>query len=297
MRTGIVATLVVVGAVALAIVLANTGLVGPAPTPSPTASLAPAPTGKPVPTATGTPRPSATPVESGIRADAVVVPQRSADLAMRASGVVGAIYVHEGSLVAADQLLMKLDQSTQQAAILVAQADVNRATAALDRAQLQVDQLPPDASPGQIESAQAELHLAEAELALARTRLTEAQNALLQTEVRAPFAGTVAQISVAVGEQATAGQPVIGIGDLTAWLIETTNLSELEVVRIAVGDRATIAFDALPDLVLQGSVDRIQVRGTNADGGVMFAVVIRPDDHHPELRWNMTATVRITPSG
>ena len=216
---------------------------------------------------------------------------------MRASGVVGAIYVHEGSLVAADQLLMKLDQSTQQAAILVAQADVNRATAALDRAQLQVDQLPPDASPGQIESAQAELHLAEAELALARTRLTEAQNALLQTEVRAPFAGTVAQISVAVGEQATAGQPVIGIGDLTAWLIETTNLSELEVVRIAVGDRATIAFDALPDLVLQGSVDRIQVRGTNADGGVMFAVVIRPDDHHPELRWNMTATVRITPSG
>lgn len=297
MRTGIVATLVVVGAVALAIVLANTGIVGPFPTPSPSASVSASPTGKPVPTPSGTPRPSATPVESGIRADAVVVPQRSADLATRASGVVGAIYVHEGSLVVADQLLMKLDQLTQQNAIIVAQAVVNRAVAALDRAQIQVDQLPPDASPGQIESAQAELHLAEAELALARTRLTEAQNALLQTEVRAPFAGTVAQIAVAVGEQATAGQPVIGLGDLTAWLIETTDLSELEVFRIAVGDRATIAFDALPNVVLQGSVDRIQVRGTDAGGGVLFAVVIRPDDHHPELRWNMTATVRITPSG
>ena len=297
MRTGIVATLVVVGAVALALVLANTGVIGPAPTASPSASIPASPTGKPVQTPTSTPRPSATPVDSRIRADAVVVPQRSADLATRASGVVGAIYVHEGSLVAADQLLMKLDQRTQQDAIIVAQAIVNRAIAAVDRAQLQVDQLPPDASPGQIESAQAELHLAQAELALAQTQLSEAQNALLQTEVRAPFAGTVAEISVAVGEQATAGQAVIGLGDLTAWLIETTDISELEVARIFLGDRATIAFDALPNLVLQGSVDRIQVRGTDADGSVLFAVVIRPDEHHQELRWNMTATVRITPSG
>jgi hypothetical protein len=48
--------------------------------------------------------------------------------------------------------------------------------------------------------------------------------------------------------------------------------------------------------VLSGHVDRIQVRGTGDAGNVVFAVAIRPDVHDPDLRWNMTAEVRITPS-
>ena len=86
------------------------------------------------------------------------------------------------------------------------------------------------------------------------------------------------------------------MGGLLGWLIETLDLSELEVVRIAVGDRATITFPALPDLTVTGQVDFIQVRGTSADGGVVFAVAVHPDQTNPQLRWNMSATVRITPS-
>jgi hypothetical protein len=89
----------------------------------------------------------------------------------------------------------------------------------------------------------------------------------------------------------------VALGDLTGWLIETTDLSELEVIRIAVGDPASVTIPALPGLTLNGRVDRIQVRGTNANGGVLFAVAIRPDVHHPELRWNTSAEVRIVPSG
>ena len=62
------------------------------------------------------------------------------------------------------------------------------------------------------------------------------------------------------------------------------------------GDAATVSFEALPDLVLTGHVDLIQVRGTGDAGNVVFAVAIKPDTHNPQLRWNMTATVRITPS-
>jgi len=225
------------------------------------------------------------------------VPLRSADLATRVSGVVSGIYVSEGTDAAANQLLLKVDQSTYLAAIDVAEAEIRRATAAVQQLQLQLDQLPPDASPGQIESVQTNLRLAEAELELARSTLTDAQTALTQTEVRAPFAGTIADVGVEVGEQAIAGQTVISIGDMRGWLIETTDLSELEVVRVAVGDRATVTFGALPDLELEGTVDGIQVRGTNAEGGVVFAVAIRPDSHDPALRWGLSATVRITPSG
>lgn len=222
---------------------------------------------------------------------------RSADLAARVSGVIAGIYVIEGRVATANQLLLKVDQSTYLAAIGVAESLIGTATAEVEQAQLQLDQLPPDASPGQIESVQANLRLAEAELDLAQSTLADAQTALAQTEVRAPFAGTIANVGVEVGEQAIAGQTVISIGDMTGWLIETTDLSELEVVRLAVGDRATVTFEALPDLELAGTVDGIQVRGINAEGGVVFAVTIRPDNHHPELRWGLSATVRITPSG
>lgn len=227
----------------------------------------------------------------------VVVPIRSAELATRVSGVVDVIYVEEGSNVAPNQLLLELDQSTYQATIELAEADVSRATVAVEHAQLQLEQLPPDATPGQVESLQTALRIAEADLEVAQATLTQAEAALLQTEIRAPFAGTIADVALQVGEQAVAGQPVVTIGDLTEWLIETTDLSELEVVRVAVGDRATVTFEALPELVVEGTVDTIQVRGTTAEEGVVFAVTIRPDEHHRQLRWSMSATVRITPSG
>jgi HlyD family secretion protein len=241
-------------------------------------------------------RPSPTPLDTSIRATAVVVPQRSADLALPISGIVDQVLVEELDDVTVGQLLVRLDQSTYQAAINLAVVELDLAEAELAQAQRQVDRLPPDASPDQIESAQAALRLAEAERDVAESTLSEAQVALRQTELRAPFDGTVAAINVERGEQALAGQPVATIGDLSEWLIETTDLSELEVVRVSVGDVATVTFEALPDLVLTGRVDRIQVRGTGPAGNVVFAVAVRPDEHAEQLYWNMTATVRITPN-
>jgi RND family efflux transporter MFP subunit len=298
MMRGIFATIIAVAVLAVGLVLLNGGAFN-TPTPSPllSPSIGPTPTPNRTPTSTPSASPSATPVDTSVVASGIVVPVRSADLATRLSGVVGAIYVHEGSEVAANQLLLKLDQATYTAAVNQAVDLVSRNAAAVEQAQLQVELLPTDASPGQIESVQANLRVAQAELELARSTLSSAQAELDQTEVRAPFEGTVAEVTVEVGEQAVAGQTVVTIGDLSSWLIETTDLSELEVVRLAVGDRATVGFDALPDLSVEGTVDRIQVRGTTADGGVVFAVAIRPDSNEPELRWGMSATVRIRPSG
>jgi HlyD family secretion protein len=283
-----------IGVVLMAVVVLLLGgaLIGPRPTPSPTTR----PTSSPPPTASPSAGPSPTPLDTSIRASAVVVPQRSADLSLPVSGIVDTLFVHELDTVTGGQLLIRLNQSTYLAAIDGAQADLDHADATLESAQLLVDQLPPDATPGQIESAQAGLRLAQTERDVAASRLTEAQVALRQTELRAPFDGTVALVNVERGEQAVAGQPLVTIGDLSGWLIETTDLSELEVVRVAVGDAATVTFEALPNLVLTGRVDRIQVRGTGEAGNVVFAVAIKLDTHNPQLRWNMTATVRITPS-
>jgi RND family efflux transporter MFP subunit len=216
---------------------------------------------------------------------------------MSTTGIVRNIYVDENDEVAVGQILLRLDQRTYLADLTVAEAVEFRADAALDRAFLAIEELPDEATPGQIESAQAELRLAQADLELARSHVTEAEAALRATELRSPIAGTVAALSVSNGEVATAGTTLLTIGDMSSWLIETTDLSELEVVRIATGDSVTVSFAALPGATLTGRVDRIQVRGTSDSGEVKFAVVIRPDVHVPQLRWNMSATVRIEPSG
>lgn len=243
-----------------------------------------------------TPTPVRTPIDDSITASAVVVPRRSVDLAMPISGEVETVAVSENDEVFTGELLLRVDPSTRQAAVDVARADLERAEAAVNRATIQFEQLPEDASTAQRDSAEADLRLAQAELQVARTTLAAAELALTETELRAEFAGTVAWVGVAVGEQAVAGKPLISLGDLSGWFIRTTDLSELNVVRLAVGDRAEVTFEAFPGRVFSGVVDQIQVRGSALESGVLFDVFIRPDEHHPELRWNMSATVRITPA-
>ena len=299
-----------IAAVVVAVVLIG-GLViysgvlgGPSPSPSPTVaathnpdqSSSPTIRPTPSPTAQATPTPVATPIDTNIHASAVVVPVHSADLAMSISGIVSTVYVHPNDQVIGGELLLKLDQTKYLSDIEVASASVDQAQAAVDSATLAVEQLPTTATADQIAAAQQALRLAQSNLELAHSQQSAAQAALRLTELRAPIAGTVANIDVATGEQVNAGQTIASIGDFSTWLVETIDVSELDVVRLAVGDRATINFTALPNVIATGVVDSIQVRGTDNNGAIVFAVTIRPDTYLPQLRWNMSATVSIVPS-
>ena len=186
-----------------------------------------------------------------------------------------------------------------------AQAQVEQQRANLDKA------LAP-ATPSDIAAAEAQVRQAEAELALrqagarpetiqaAEADLIQAQTALMQrqlelkdTELRAPFAGTVASLNLQAGEQAGAGAPVAQLADQSAWLIETDDLTEINVVFVQEGDRVRITVDALPDLELQGVVSRIKPLGENKQGDITYTATIVPDTHEDRLRWNMTASVTI----
>jgi RND family efflux transporter MFP subunit len=261
----------------------DTTTASPRPTPSP--SLRPSPS----------PSPSPSPTDDAVGARAVVVPNRQAELAMAVSGTVAQLLVAEDDEVRQGQLLLRLDDSTRRAAVAVARADVTRAEAAVERARILLDQVLPD-DPASLEAAQAELRLAEAEALVARSALDAANTAILETELRAPFGGTIVAVATDVGEVVEAGAPLVTLADLSDWFIETTDLDELDVVRIAVGDRAVAELDALPGVQLSGTVERIQVRGATAEGSVRFSVLIRPAQSPAELRWNMNATVRILPS-
>jgi hypothetical protein len=83
------------------------------------------------------------------------------------------------------------------------------------------------------------------------------------------------------------------IADLSAWHLETSDLTELDVVAVQPGAPVTITFDAIPDLSLTGAVTRVKGLGQSFQGDVIYTVLIEPASWDERLRWNMTATVAI----
>ena len=81
------------------------------------------------------------------------------------------------------------------------------------------------------------------------------------------------------------------LADLAHWHVETTDLTELNVVRVKEGDRATITFDALPGETFDGVVEGINTIGENYRGDISYTAIVRPERTDPRLRWNMTAAV------
>lgn len=168
------------------------------------------------------------------------------------------------------------------------QADLDAVNAEINRAQAQLDLVKAGARAEDIAAAQAAVDSAQA-------TLEQAQSALTDTELRAPFAGVVAFLDVHAGEQAAPGTVVARVGNPSTWEIETTDLTELNVVNVHEGTKATVALDALPGVELAGKVVRIRQFGENKQGDIVYTVVVQPDNQESRLRWNMTASVALEP--
>jgi HlyD family secretion protein len=168
----------------------------------------------------------------------------------------------------------------------VTENEIAEVEAMLRQAQAQVDLLEAGVRAEEIE-------VANANVAEAVAALQQAQASLTDTELRAPLAGTLAALYAKKGEQVVAGQPVIELADLTAWQVETDDLTELDIVGVQEGDAVTVTFDAIEGLELAGTVERIKPIGLEKLGDITYTVVIRLEEQDPRLRWNMTAVVTV----
>ena len=185
-----------------------------------------------------------------------------------------------------------------EAQVLQAQGQLSTAQAQTKQAEARLAQVRAGASTEDLAGAEAEVRRATAQLAMVRSgsrpetiaavkaaeaALAQARVYLEETALRAPFVGTVGEVAVEVGEQVAPGTPIARLGDLT----------ELAVVNIAVGNGATVAFDAIGDLELAGKVARIKPLGQSQHGDIVYTVVIALTQGDPRLHWNMTASVEI----
>jgi multidrug resistance efflux pump len=189
--------------------------------------------------------------------------------------------------VEAAQMRLTLVRTIAEARLREVDAAIDEAVAGRDAAQSRLDMLFAGATAEEIAVAQASVSKAEA-------ALDEALLALERTEVRAPFAGTVGMVDVREGELVVADQPLVTLGDLDTLRVETTDLDEIDVVRVTVGQQVDISFDALPEQVFVGEITRISPMAAPGSGGVNYTVVIALDEElDPAVRWGMTAFVDI----
>lgn len=133
------------------------------------------------------------------------------------------------------------------------------------------------------------------QLALVEARLEAAQAAVAAFAVIAPFDGTVMDVNVSVGDQAGPEIWAIKIADTSAWYVETTDLTELEVVKIAVGLKASIVPDALDDAKMTGVVESISQAFTMQGGDILYRANIKVDEVDPRVLWGMTVEITFEP--
>ena len=133
-----------------------------------------------------------------------------------------------------------------------------------------------------------EKRLLEARLSNAKAQVAAAENALDGYQLKAPFDGTITDLNVEIGELVGPEQWVAQIADFSEFYVETSDLTELEVVKVYEGQPVEIIPDALPELMLDGRVESIGQSFKTQAGDIIYTVKIHLDDSNSALRWGMT---------
>jgi multidrug resistance efflux pump len=165
-----------------------------------------------------------------------------------------------------------------------AQTELSIAQSRLKLAEEDNEKLKDGPDPDDLAAADARIQAAEAALAAAQVTLE-------RLELLATLGGTVVDQELMVGQPVSPGQAVMRVADFSQMYAETDDLTEIEVVDIAIGQAVTVIPDALPELELSGVVESISQVFEEKRGDITYTVRIRLDTVDPRLRWGMTVAI------
>lgn len=137
------------------------------------------------------------------------------------------------------------------------------------------------------------LTVQQAALALSKAQeaVRTAEQGLADYTVTAPFAGTIASVNAQVYDQASSGTNVAVL--VANQNYATLSVNEVDAAKIKDGQKATITFDALPDVTLTGTVTSVDPIGTVTQGVVSYTVLISFDTSNPQVKPGMSLTADI----
>lgn len=114
--------------------------------------------------------------------------------------------------------------------------------------------------------------------------------------VTSPMAGTITNITYSPGMTISAtadSSQRIAVIKAKGNPLASFNLSEIDVNKVKIGQKATVKLDSLTDKTFTGKVMTIDKVGTTTSGVTNYPVVIRLDTEGEDLLSNMAATASI----
>jgi multidrug resistance efflux pump len=201
----------------------------------------------------------------------------------------------------------------------LAKSNLDRAKATLDQAQAAYDHIGGDSNPFASSSPQVlalqqaysgyqgavasfnlavnhptatELELAQAQAAQAQAALNLAKQSAVNSQIVAPFDGTVLWIGPDVGEFVSPGAPALTLADLSHMQAQV-GLDENSLPLVKLGESATITLDALPGKTLTGKVSKVGILATTTAGIVSIPVTLDIDPTDAAIYPGLSATVEI----
>ena len=233
-----------------------------------------------------------------VTATGTISPKQRADLSFTSSGTVTAVNVAVGDTVTAGQALATIDSTNLQAA-------VDSAQAAVDAAQSDYD----TAVSGGVD---ARITAAKSTLATKQDSLTNAQSALAAATLTAPFDGTVAVVSMAVGDTVGSSGGTGGgggsalSGSSSSSSVITVITTDMYSVSTSVGASDVTSISKGQDVQVTPNGASTQLRGTVTSVGVIasstsasgasFPVTIDITDPQQGLYAGVSASVTIITS-
>lgn len=140
----------------------------------------------------------------------------------------------------------------------------------------------------------ADLDLRTQELAVEQKEraLQEAKDALSDYYIYAPLSGIISEINVSSGEEVSSGTAIATI--ITKSKIAEITLSEVDIAKVEIGNKATLTFDAIEDLTIMGEVTQVDSVGLTSSGVVSYGLQIAFDTNEDSIKPGMSTSATIT---
>jgi RND family efflux transporter MFP subunit len=230
----------------------------------------------------------------------------STELRSEINGRIVKILGADGQKVERDQEILRLDQQDLLTQIQEIERSIEAAKLRAQRARRDHERLLDLQKRGVVtvkdfEDSRITYSLAENDAAIAEARAANLRDKLNKTIIRAPHAGTLllrdlTEGQVITGAAAQNGGTLLGeVADLSSLMVRT-NINEIDVARLKVGDTARVRVDSMRSVLMGGTIKRMSTSAleSNVDRTRVFPVDVYLDESDERLRPGMSATVMFT---
>lgn len=139
------------------------------------------------------------------------------------------------------------------------------------------------------------IHTQEAKVLQNKAVVAGVKAQIAKMTLKSPINGIVTIQNAKVGEIVIPGKSVISIISDNNLEIES-NVSEINIGKVAIGNKVNITLDAFPDEIFQGTVTYIEPAETIVDGVVNYKVLVAFDKQYPQMKSGLTSKLEILTS-